>query len=57
VGISHALGKVLLLAQSIDDVPSDLRHLRVLLYDCSLRGYKRLEDRLKANMTAMLAGL
>lgn len=55
VGICHALGKpVLLLAQSIDDVPFDLRHRRVLLYDYSPRGCKRLEGTLKQNMNAVL---
>ena len=44
VGICHALHKpVLLLAQSIDDVPFDLRHRRVLLYEYSARGCTRLE--------------
>jgi len=55
VGICHALGKpVLLLAQSIDDVPFDLRHRRVLLYDYSPRGCKRLEGTLRQNMNAVL---
>jgi len=55
VGICHAFNKgVLLLAQSIDDVPFDLRHRRVLLYDYSPRGCKRLESALKRNILAML---
>lgn len=55
VGICHAMGKpVLLLAQSIDDVPFDLRHRRVLLYDYSPRGCKRLEAALRQNMSAVL---
>jgi hypothetical protein len=55
VGICHALAKpVLLLAQSIDDVPFDLRHRRVLLYEYSPRGCKRLEGTLKENMNAVL---
>lgn len=34
VGLSHGIGKpVILIAQSIDDVPFDLRALRVVLYD------------------------
>ena len=58
VGICHALGKpVLLLAQSIDDVPFDLRHRRVLLYDYSPRGCKRLEETLSKNMKAVLGEL
>jgi hypothetical protein len=55
VGICHALAKrVLLLAQSIDDVPFDLRHRRVLLYDYTPRGCKKLELALKPNILAVL---
>ena len=58
VGIAHAIGKpVLLMAQSIEDVPFDLRHRRVLLYEYSLRGGKRLEKTLQDNLTAMLKSL
>jgi len=55
VDICHAFNKpVLLLAQSIDDVPFDLRHRRVLVYDYTPRGCKRLESSLKENMDAVL---
>jgi hypothetical protein len=55
VGIAHTLNKlVLLLAQSIEDVPFDLRHRRVLLYSYSPRGCKKLEKDLQANVTAIL---
>ena len=55
VGICHALDKnVLLLAQSIDEVPFDLRHRRVLVYDYTPRGCKRLEKKLKEHLTAMV---
>jgi hypothetical protein len=55
VGICHAIEKkVLLLAQSIEDIPFDLRHRRVLLYDYSPRGCKKLERDLKVNMNAVL---
>jgi hypothetical protein len=58
VGIAHAIGKpVLLMAQSVEDVPFDLRHLRVLPYEYSLRGGKRLEKDLQDNLTAMLQKL
>lgn len=54
VGIAHANNKpVLLIAQSMDDVPFDLRHRRVLIYDYSPRGCKRLEQRLKDNVLDM----
>jgi nucleoside 2-deoxyribosyltransferase len=58
VGICHALSKpVLLLAQTIEDVPFDLRHRRVLLYEYSPRGCKRLETTLRENMSAVLGDL
>jgi len=48
---------VLLLAQSMDDVPFDLRHRRVLLYEYSPRGCKRLEKTLREHLLAMLEKL
>ena len=48
VGIAHTLGKVVIpIAQSIEDVPSDLRHHRVLIYLPNGEGYKKLHDSLK----------
>ncbi len=56
VGICHTLSKqVLLIAQTIDDVPFDLRHRRVLLYEYSPRGCKRLEKALKENIISMMS--
>jgi hypothetical protein len=56
VGIAHAIEKpVLLLAQSLDDVPFDLRHRRVLLYEYSPPGVKRLEQRLKEHVLEMMS--
>ena len=55
VGICHALDKpVLLMAQSMDDVPFDLRHRRVLIYEYTPRGVKRLEKALTDHLKAML---
>jgi nucleoside 2-deoxyribosyltransferase len=55
VGLCHALGKkVLLLAQSIDDVPFDLRHRRVLLYENTFHGGALLAKKLKASMEVMM---
>jgi hypothetical protein len=54
VGIAHTLKKpVLLLAQSIEDVPFDLRHRRILLYEYNPRGCKKLERTLPDNLKAM----
>ena len=56
VGIEHALNKeVLLMTQSIDDVPFDLRHRRILVYECTPRGCKRLEADLYENVQNMLS--
>jgi hypothetical protein len=56
VGIAHGIKKpVLLLAQSLDDVPFDLRHRRVLLYEYSVPGVKRFEQRLKDHLLDMLS--
>jgi len=58
VGICHTVDKpVLLMAQSIEDVPFDLRHRRVLLYEYSPRGCKKLEKVLQENLLALLAKL
>jgi hypothetical protein len=56
VGIAHALNKpVLLLAQSLEDVPFDLRHRRVLLYEYSPEGCKRLEVSIVDHIRQMLS--
>lgn len=56
VGIAHAMEKpVLLLAQSAEDVPSDLRHRRVLVYDYTPRGCKLLERRLEEHVCWMIS--
>jgi hypothetical protein len=55
VGIAHTIGRpVLLIAQSTEDVPFDLRHHRVLLYENSMSGGKKFEKKLKKNLLAML---
>ena len=58
VGICHTVDKPgLLMAQSIEDVPFDLRHRRVLLYEYSPRGCKKLEKALQENLVAILEKL
>ena len=58
LGICHTLNKpVLLLAQSLEDVPFDVRHLRVLLYDYTPHGCKQLERDLEAHILALLEDL
>lgn len=56
VGIAHALNKqVLLMTQSIEDVPFDLRHRRALVYEYSPRGCKKLAKDLYDNVQSMLS--
>jgi hypothetical protein len=55
VGIGHTLKKpVLLFAQSTDDIPFDLRHLRIHKYEFSPAGCANLVKTLKRNVLALL---
>ena len=48
VGIAHTLGKTVIpITQSLDDVPSDLRHHRVLKYLPNEQGYERSSCRIE----------
>lgn len=56
LGIAHTVGKeVILLAQNMNDVPFDLRHLRVIIYETTPRGINGLEKQLKATISTVLA--
>jgi hypothetical protein len=53
-GIAHALGKhVIPISQSIDDVPFDIRHHRVLKYLPNEEGLRKLEDDLSKKLSQM----
>ena len=55
-GIAHTIGKeVILITQSMDDVPFDLRHLRCIVYEYTPRGIKNLEENLKSTALNILA--
>lgn len=57
VGIAHALNKdVLLLTPSMDDVPFDLRHRRVLEYKRTMTGGVTLISAIKEMVNAILEG-
>jgi nucleoside 2-deoxyribosyltransferase len=44
VGMAHTVGKpVLLMTQTMDDVPFDLKHRRCVVYEFTPRGCERLE--------------
>jgi hypothetical protein len=51
LGLAHAVGKpVILLSDDINDVPFDLRHIRVIVYDCRLPDWAtRLRDSIRAS--------
>ena len=47
-GIAHTIGKeVILITQSMADVPFDLKHLRCIVYEYTPKGAKALEQNLK----------
>jgi hypothetical protein len=53
IGIAHALGKeTILVSQSVDDVPFDLRHLRVIEYKYP-RGMKEFEAALEKTVKSL----
>jgi hypothetical protein len=55
IGMAHTIGKdTVLISQSIDDVPFDLRHLRVIIYELTPRGMAQFERDLKAALQNLL---
>lgn len=51
IGIAHTLGKpVILIAQTIDDIPFDLRHLRTIVYEFNPRGMQQFEEALRSTL-------
>ena len=53
-GIAHTLGKeVILIAQSEDDVPFDLRHLRYIRYLPNTEGLNKLSDAIKLRLASV----
>ena len=55
-GIAHTVGKeVILITQSMEDVPFDLKHLRCIVYEFTPRGTKTLEENMKNTVLQLLA--
>ncbi len=55
VGLAHALGKdVILLTQSMDYVPFDLKALRCIVYNFTPRGMIEMEKRLRATIKKIM---
>jgi len=51
IGIAHTLGKsVILIAQSTEDIPFDIKHLRTIVYDFKPRGMQKLEAALESTL-------
>lgn len=54
-GVAHALGKeVIPVSQSIDDVPFDVKHHRVLVYENNEAGRESLRKRLASRIRTIL---
>ena len=54
IGIAHTLGKIVIpITQSIDDVPADLRHHRVLKYLSNTEGYAKLQMELSRRLQTL----
>jgi hypothetical protein len=55
LGIAQALGKPsILLSQDVDEVPFDIRHLRIVLYKDTLKGLTQLRDDLTKALSQIL---
>jgi hypothetical protein len=56
IGIAHAIGKqTILISQTIDDVPFDLRHLRIVVYEYTPRGMMVFEEALGKSIDSLQA--
>jgi len=54
LGVRHALSpRTILIAQSVDDIPSDLREYRTIVYDTSAKGAAEFSARLKKYLGEM----
>ncbi len=54
VGVAHTLGKTVIpVTQSLDDVPADLRHHRVLKYLPNQEGYVALEEQVQKRLETL----
>lgn len=50
-GIAHTLGKdIIAITQSMDDVPTDLKHINMIIYENTEDGYHKLKSDLKTRL-------
>ena len=55
LGIAHTLGRpTIMVTQSIDDIPFDIRHLRMIVYEYTPRGMVEFENSLSAAIEKVL---
>src|SRR5262249_32383237 len=48
LGIAHSMGKeTILLSQRVEDIPFDLRHVRVIIYEDDTNGRRGLREKLR----------
>lgn len=58
LGLAHAVGKPsILLVQDINDIPFDLRHLRIIVYEPTSEGLKALQGQLSKAIEWLLMGI
>lgn len=51
IGIAHTVGKpVVLITQSMEDVPFDLKHHRCIIYEYTPRGCRELEEKITGTL-------
>jgi hypothetical protein len=56
IGLAHAIGRqTILISQSLDDVPADLRHLRVIIYKYMPREIVEFEDKLSRTVQTVIS--
>ena len=57
LGLAHALSKeVVLITQSMEFVPFDLKALRCICYDVTRRGTQQLEEKLAKTIATLMKG-
>jgi hypothetical protein len=55
IGLAHAIGRqTILISQSINDVPFDLHHLRVILYEYTPPGMDAFENTFRTTIRALV---
>jgi hypothetical protein len=55
IGMAHSIGKpVILISQTLEDIPFDLRHRRVIVYKYTPPGMMEFEEQLTATITSTL---